>query len=437
MTSPGKDRSAARLTPNQVRGFWAAWAGWTLDGMDSFLYALVLVPALRELLPKAGIAADQAGLGFYGSLLFAVFLVGWGFAFLWGPVADRFGRVRTLVLTILCYSLFTFLGSVAASVWQLAVFRFLAGAGIGGEWTLGGVFVAEEWPESRRAQGAAYMHTGYYFGTFLAALVNYWIGARYGWRAVFAVGGMPALLVAFIRYGVREPQRWRQRVGAVGRASERPWTARAAFLSLFSREYRRRTAVNAALLLVSMVGLWAGSVYVPSAVTYLAGRDGYGPASAARLASYATMLLSAGTIAGCLLVPPLARRLGRRLTLGVYFALMGAAILLAFGYAFYLPRHALPWFIAGLFFLGVGGANFGVYTLWLPEQYRSECRASAFAFATSFGRFIAAGVTFLVGAEVARLQTIGIPIAYTAVAFGLGILLLPLAAETAGKELPV
>src|ERR1051326_2453782 len=151
--------------------------------MDSFIYALVLVPALRDLLPKSGIAPDQANVGLYGGLLFALFLVGWGCAFLWGPVADRFGRVRTLVLTILCYSSFTFLGCAAWSVGALAVFRFAAGAGIGGEWTLGGVFVAEEWPESRRQQGAAWMHTGYYFGIFLAALLNYAIGARYGWRS--------------------------------------------------------------------------------------------------------------------------------------------------------------------------------------------------------------------------------------------------------------
>jgi MFS family permease len=347
-------------------------------------------------------------------------------------VADRFGRVRTLVLTILCYSLFTFLGSVAAGVWQLAIFRFLAGAGIGGEWTLGGVFVAEEWPESRRRQGAAYMHTGYYFGTFLAAIVNYWVGTRYGWRAVFAVGGTPALLVAFIRYGVSEPQRWQRRVGALGRR----WTARDAFLALFSLEYRRRTAVNAGLLLVSMVGLWAGSVYVPSAVTYLATHDGYTAAAASRLATWATMLLSTGTIAGCLLLPPIARRVSRKISLGLFFALMGVSVAIGFGYLFYLPRHALAWFIAGLFFLGLGGANFAVYTLWLPEQYRSECRGSAFAFATSAGRFVAAGVTFLVGMAVSRMHTIGTPIAFTAVAFVLGILLLPLAVETAGKDLP-
>src|ERR1700733_5577519 len=114
------------LTTNQVRGFWAAWAGWALDGMDSFIYALVLVPALRDLLPRSGLPADQANVGLYGGVLFGVFFTGWGFAFLWGPIADRFGRVRTLVLTILCYSLFTLLGAFATSVWQLAIFRFLA-----------------------------------------------------------------------------------------------------------------------------------------------------------------------------------------------------------------------------------------------------------------------------------------------------------------------
>ncbi len=420
------------LTTNQIRGFWAAWAGWTLDGMDSFIYALVLVPALRDLLPRSGIAATQANTGFYGGVLFAIFLLGWGCAFLWGPIADRFGRVRTLIFTILCYSLFTFLGCAAATVWQLAIFRFLAGAGIGGEWTLGGVFVAEEWPESRRVQGAAWMHTGYYAGTFLAALINYWIGARYGWRAVFAVGGTPALLVAFIRYGVVEPKRWQQRLKQL----DRPWGARAAFFELFSPEYRRRTMVNAALLFISMVGLWAGSAYVPSSVTFLAGREGFSPAATARIASYATMILSAGTILGCLFLPVIAERLGRRRSLGIYFLLMFACIAIGFGYLFYLPTGALPRFLICLFFLGIGGANFAVYTLWLPEQYRTECRGSAFAFATSFGRFIAAGVTFLVGAGVSRMHTIGTPVALTSIAFLVGLALLPLAVETRGKELP-
>jgi MFS family permease len=420
------------LTKNQVRGFWAAWGGWALDGMDSFIYALVMVPALRELLPRSGIPATPENLGFYGGALFALFLVGWGLSLLWGPVADRFGRVKTLMLTIACYSLFTFLGAVATSVWPLAAFRLLAGVGIGGEWSMGGTFVAEEWPEDRRKMAAGAMHTGYYFGIFLAAIANYTIGARWGWRAMFAVGGTPALLVAFIRYGVSEPKRWQSRRAGEGRA----WTMGRAFRMLFSPAFRRRTVLNSVYILVSIIGLWAGSVYVPSAVTFLAARAGYDGAAAARLASFATMLLSAGTILGCLALPPLAERLGRRMTLGVYFLLMLAFILLGFGYVFYLAHDALRWFLVCLFFLGVGGANFAMYTLWLPEQYPTECRASAFAFTTSVGRFVGAGVTFLVGAGVAHFHTIGIPVALTSAAFLAGLLLLPFGEETRGRPLP-
>ena len=417
------------LTRNQRWGFAAAWGGWTLDGMDSFIYALVMVPALRDLLPRTGIPGDAANTGFYGGLLFALFLFGWGMSLVWGPVADRFGRVRTLMLTIICYSTFTFLGAVATTVWQLAAFRLLAGVGIGGEWSMGGTFVAEEWPEDRRKMAAGLMHTGYYFGIFLAAIVNYFVGALYGWRAMFAVGGTPALLVAFIRYGVREPKRWQTK--------SRRLTMWHSFRALFSPVYRRRTLLNSIYLLVSIAGLWAGSVYVPTAVNYLATKAGFDSAAATKLASYGTMLLSTGTIIGCIILPMLAERFGRRITLAIYFALMFIFIALGFGYVFYLTEHALFWFMICLFFLGIGGANFAMYTLWLPEQYPTECRASAFAFSTSAGRFAGAGITLLVGAGVARFHTIGIPVALTSVAFLLGLLLLPFGKETKGEVLPV
>jgi MFS family permease len=419
------------LTRNQVRGFWAAWGGWARDGMDSFIYALVLPPALTELLPRSGIQPTAGNIVYYGSVLFALFLIGWGCSMVWGPIADRFGRVRTLMFTILCYSMFTFLCAVVSTVWQLAVFRLAAGIGIGGEWSMGGTFVAEEWPEDRRAMGAGYMHTGYYFGFFLAALANYFIGTRYGWRAMFLLGGSPALLVTFIRYGVHESAAWRDRVAS----RHRPALGEA-FGKLFSPAYARRTALNSTYLLISIVGLWAGSVYVPTSVTQIALREGFSAAAGARLASYGTMLLSAGTIAGCLALPALADGLGRRATLAIYFVIMFLSIAIGFGYLFYLSRHALAWFLASLFVLGVGGANFAMYTLWLPEQYTTDCRASAFAFATSVGRFAGAGITFLVGAAVAAFHTIGTPIAFTSIAFLLGLLLLPFGEETRGKSLP-
>jgi MFS family permease len=417
------------LTANQIRSFLAAWGGWALDGMDSFIYALVLIPALKDLLPRSGIPATPANTGFYGGLLFAMFLVGWGLAFLWGPAGDRFGRVRTLTLTILCYSLFTFLGAVSTTIWQLGTFRLLAGFGIGGEWTLGGVLIAEEWPEARRKTAAGWMHTGYYFGVFLAAIANAVIGARFGWRAMFVLGGAPALLVSFIRRGVHEPARWTGQGGAI-RALGAP------LKDLFSPVLRRRTILNTTYLLISMTGLWAGSVYVPSSVTQIAMRAGRSAATAAHLASWATMLLSACTIVGCLAMAPLAERIGRRATLGFYFALMFVAIAFGFGYAFYLERGALEWFLLSLALLGFGGAHFAVYTLWLPEQYPVSCRASAFAFATSAGRFVAAGITLLVGAAIAHFKTLGMPVACTSVAFLLGLLVIPFGEETRGKALP-
>jgi MFS family permease len=419
------------LTHNQVRGFWASWGGWALDGMDSFIYALVLVPSLRELLPRSGIAATKGNVGYYGGLLFALFLCGWGLAFLWGPVGDKFGRVRTLMITIVWYSVFTFLSALVTNVWQLAALRLLAGIGIGGEWAMGGTFVAEEWPENRRRAGAGYMHTGYYVGIFLAALLNYGIGSRYGWRAMFLAGGLPALLLAWVRHGVTEPQRWRQKEGVV-----RSWRIWQPFAILFSNAMRRRTILNSLLMLASICGLWAGTVYVPAAVTALAEAAGQAGPHAAQLASSATMLVSFATILGCLAMPWLAEKLGRRGALGFFFALMLVFIALTFGKIFYLGAAALPWFFVCLFFLGFGGANFAVYTLWLPEQYPTECRASAFAFSTSAARFGGAGITFLVGAGVRHFQSLGIPVALTAIAFAVGLLLIPFGAETRGQTLP-
>jgi len=421
-----------KLNSNQIKGFWAAWGGWTLDGMDAFIYALVLVPALTELLPRSGVAATQGNVGYYGSILQALFLLGWGLSMVWGPIADRFGRVRALILTILFYSVFTLMCGLVTNIWQLAVLRVLCGIGLGGEQPMGGTFVAEEWPEDRRKMGAGYLHTGYYFGFFLAAIANYFIGARYGWRMMFAVGGIPVLLVGFIQYGVHESSRWKTRVVE---AHKRP-TLGAAFMKLFSPTYKRRTLLNSIFLLVSIVGLWAGTVYEPTSVIQIAIREGYTAPEAARLASYATMLLSVGTILGCLVLPVLAERFGRRMTLGLYFVVMFLSIAIGFGWVFYFTTNALAWFLVCLFFLGIGGANFAMYTLWLPEQYSTECRASAFAFATSVGRFAGAGITFLVGAGVTHYQTIGTPVAFTSLAFLLGLFLLPFGVETKGQPLP-
>ena len=422
------EKTWTKLDRNQIIGFWSAWAGWMLDGMDSFIYALVLRPALTELLPKSGIAATPQAIGTYGSILFALFLVGWGFSFIWGPIADKFGRTRTLAGTVLMYAVFTGAAYFAESVWQLAAFRFLAGIGIGGEWAMAGTYVAEAWPEDRRKMGAGYLQTGYYAGFFVAAGLNYTIGASYGWRAMFLCGLVPVFVSLFTLFKVKEPERWVE-------AEHTTLKRRSPLAEIFGPRYLKRTIVNSALLTIAIIGLWAGAVYEPSAVSLLAKKAGMDAAGAARAVSIATAVLSVGTILGCIVLPIIAEAIGRKATLMIYFAIMLVTIPIAFGWAFYLPNGLVP-FIVALFFLGFGGGNFAVFSLWLPEQYETRVRATAFAFATSIGRFIGAGVNFALGALVTVMHTIGTPVALTAIAFVVGIALVPFAVETRGETLP-
>ncbi len=413
------------LTGAQIRGFWAAWSGWTLDGMDSFIFALVLAPALTELLPKSGLDGSPPHVVFAGSVLFAVFLAGWGTSIIWGPLADRWGRTRTLAAAVACYALFTAAAAMAQNVWQLGVFRFLAGVGIGGEWALAGTYVAEVWPESRRKMGAGYLQTGYYVGFFLAAALNFTVGAAFGWRAMFLCGGAPVLLAFYMLSKVKESDRWVRTTTSQAVSRE----------GIFAPRYRRRTLLNAGLVTVSIIGLWAGAVYEPSAIVTLAKKAGHSALEATRLASFGTGLLSIGTVLGCLVAPPLAEKLGRRWAMALYFLGMALCIWLSFGWAFYVP-DGLSLFIGSLFFLGFFGGNFAMYSLWLPEQYPTAIRATAFAFVTSFGRFVGAGVNFLIGAGVHSYGSVGMPVATTAIAFVLGVFLLPLCLETRGEPLP-
>ncbi len=426
--APGRGRTP--LNGQQITGFWAAWAGWMLDGMDSFIYALVLAPAMRELLPRSGFSAAPADVAFAGSVLFGLFLVGWGLSFIWGPIADRFGRTRTLAGTVLIYSVFTGAAALADNVWQLGLFRFLAGIGIGGEWAMAGTYVAEAWPEDRRRQGAGYLQTGYYAGFFVAAVLNYTVGASLGWRAMFLCGLAPVVVSVVTLLRVKEPERWEQAHEAAARR-------RSPLARILSGELRDRTIVNTALVAVAIIGLWAGAVYEPTAVIKLATAAGDKLPDAQRMASYATGLLSVGTILGCLILPTIADRLGRRWCLALYFIGMAITIAAGFGWAFYLPpQTALPVFLAVLFFLGVFGGNFALFSLWLPEQYSTDVRATAFAFCTSVGRFVGAGVNFALAAGVQSMGTLGTPVALTAIAFALGLLVIPLAVETRGERLP-
>jgi MFS family permease len=423
------------LNRQQIIGFWAAWFGWMLDGMDSVIYALVLSPALAELLPKSGMDASPASIAEAGSIMFALFLIGWGMSFIWGPIADRFGRTKSLAATVLIYALFTGAAALSQNIWELAIFRFLAGVGVGGEWAMAGTYVAEAWPEDRRKMGAGYLQTGYYFGFFVAAALNFTIGAAYGWRWMFACGLAPVLVSVVTLLKVKEPERWEHKHSAA--AGVPVQRRRSPLAQIFRPPHLGQTIVMSVLLTVAVIGLWAGAVYEPTAIITLAKAQGMDQPAAVRMASFGTAILSVGTILGCLVLPVLAERIGRRKTLALYFVGMMVTVAAGFGWAFYLPAgSALPIFLTVLFFLGIAGGNFAVFSLWLPELFGTEVRASAFAFCTSVGRFVGAAVNFGLAAAVRGMGTLGTPVALTAVAFALGLLIIPFARETVGQTLP-
>ena len=293
----------SRLTKQHYIGFFGCWLGWVMDGVDSFIFALVFVPSMRELLPASGIEATGPNIAFAGSMMFALFLIGWGMAFIWGPLGDKWGRAKTLSLTIIVYSVFTAAAAFAQDVYQLAAFRFLAGIGVGGEWALAGTFIAEIWPEDRRAKAGGYLQTGYYVGFFIASALNFTVGAHYGWRAMFLCGLAPVVIALAVRVMIKEPQKWEVKETEAKKGKP--------LREIFSAPFRQRTIVLTSLLTCSIIGLWAGAVYAPAALTELAIKAGYQGRDIPQLVSYSSMLFSFMTIVGCLTLPFFAEALGR------------------------------------------------------------------------------------------------------------------------------
>src|SRR5271165_7635442 len=201
--------------------FLVVWACWTLDAADFGLFSLVLRPAMIDLL---GGNPPLTEIGKYGGLLSMAGLLGWAFGgFLFGIIADYIGRVRALAFSILIYSVFTALQGLSVGIWDFAVYRFIAGLGTGAELMVGIPLLAEVLGESHRAKIAGCMMTGGALGAFLGAWAYGLIGG-YGWRMVFFIGVLPAILIGVMRRRMMEPERFeavRQRRQAVSAGQRR------------------------------------------------------------------------------------------------------------------------------------------------------------------------------------------------------------------------
>ena len=270
--------------------------------------------------------------------------------------------------------------------------------------------------------GAGYMHTGYYFGFFLAALANYVIGANFGWRWMFVLGGTPALLVGWIQSGVHESAGVEGEVRESRRASHGCAT-RSRRCS--ARAFPGATITMSLLFMVSIIGLWAGSIYVPTAVTQIALREGHTAAEAATASRHtaARSSRSAPSSAACWR-PCSPKPSAARKAMALYFVLMLIGIGLGFGKVFYMANALMPFFML-IFFLGLGGANFALYTLWIPEQYTHRVPRQRDRL-HQLGRPLRRrrdGVPRRRG-HPAAMGSLGVPVAITAVAFIIGLLVL-------------
>ena len=408
-----------------------AWLGWVFDSMDATIYAIVLHPALEELLRTSvadGLVSHEV-IGWYGGLIFSIFLIGWAVGgVLFGIVADYFGRTKTLIITILVYSLFTGLAALSDTWWHLAIYRFVTALGIGGEWAAGAVIVAEVWPEEKRAKAAGILQSAWAAGFFLAAAINLLLQS-YSWRVLFLVGILPAFMSLFIFMWVEEPDRWvksrsQELLSGAGR--------RVKLLDLFKGNLLRPTLVGSSLAFVAVFGLWGATNWVPTLVRELPDLQGLDRAVQSTYVSYAIMALNLGALVGYFCFGPMADRFGRR----PIFAVMFAGSLVMLPITFQTPHtyaHVLLLLpVLGFFNNGI----FSGFPIYLPELYPTSLRATGAGFCFNAGRILASTGPFLTGFLVTSLGSFGRAASAVALIYLVGLAILPFAPETRGRPLP-
>jgi MFS family permease len=377
------------LTRYQWTVFFVVWAGWALDATDFGLYSAVLRPALTELL---GGNPSVAAIGRIGGILAMVGLLGWAFGgFVFGMIADYIGRVRTLALSILIYSVFTAAQGFSHSPLELGIFRFLGGLGTGGELIVGIPLVAEAFAESGlRARVLGIMMTGGAFGSLIGGAI-YGLVGPYGWRWVFFVGIIPALLIAFIRKGMGEPEHFeavrarRQTARATGATNEADREfLRFIPLQLFNRENRYNTFVGLMFALGTLLAIWTTVIWLPTIITQMLGNTGIKGKAAIPFVSHGMMLWGIGGIFGYAAFGFIADAIGRKPAILLYsFGTLALGLFLYLGvhtYTYY--PYLLP--VYGFFVLGV----FSGHAVYLPELFPTHVRATAVSFCNGTGRIV-------------------------------------------------
>ncbi len=444
-TTVTRQRTLLDMNGYQWTVLFAAWLGWGFDIFDSILMNYVAPNAVPTLLgiPLGTPEAQSATLWWTG-IFTSVLLVGWAVGgIIFGKIADRIGRTKTLLLTMLLYSVGTAACAFAPNIWVLLLFRIIASLGIGGEWAAGAAMVAEVVPEKRRVEAGALLYTAAPFGLFLATFVTfqitgvYFTDAAVSWRYVFLFGLVPAAVAFFVRLFVKEPERWKK-VGSEHRAK---------ISELFSPKYRALTISGFCMAVTALITWWSGNAFIPIVAKGLASRE-WTELTNAGVAGLPTMEImgqqwvktatnafNLGGLIGTLLTIPIAKNFGRKTMFLVFYLVAAVSIMAAFGLDLAPHTRLYFYFPIGVSVFGI----FGSFTFYLPELFPTRLRATGSGFTYNIGRFLAAFGPFLVGSIAASganaLDSAITVLFWVGVIPLIGLATLPLVIETRGRPL--
>ena len=450
MQTPAPEPVSGRWWHGLNRYHWfvfiVASLGWLFDCLDQQLFTLSRMPAMKALLPEG---KDPILWGGYAT---SVFLAGWATGGLvFGALGDRIGRAKTMMLTILIYSLCTGLSALSTSFWDFAFYRFITGLGVGGEFAVGVALLAEVMPARSRSGALGALQALSAMGNISAALIGMGmagleksgvISLGNSWRWMFVIGAIPALLALVIRARMKEPEQWQKMKdsGALDRHSKFTYG------ELFRDPRWRRNAIVGMLLVCSgVIGLWGIGFFTPELIrtvlskTYAAQgmtKEQIGPL-VDKWASWGLLTLQIGAFFGMLSASWVAARLGRRKAFAIAFST--ALIATACAFQFYTNASQTFWLIPimGFFQLAV----FAVYAIYLPELFPTHLRSTGTSFCYNVGRFLAAAGVPVIGmlkTEVFAHHPEPMPPAALVMCcvFLLGLIVLPFAPETKDKPLP-
>jgi MFS family permease len=422
--------------------------GWIFDCLDQQLFILARQPAMQELVQGSSTPAREV-VDAFASYATAIFLVGWGGGgLLFGVLGDRIGRAKTMLITILVYSVFTGFSAASLTFWDFVLYRFLTGLGVGGEFAVGVALVAEVMPDRARPYALSLLQALSAVGNVTAAMLNMAMGGlvQFGlidsvWRPLFVVGAVPALLVLVVRRRLREPERWQ--AAAHGQAAARQLGS---YRALFGDpRWRKHALVGLGLAFSGVVGLWAVGFFtmdlVGNVLTARFTAEGLPPYEVAGRAAFwksvTSLMINGGGFVGMCSFGILTQHIGRKSAFTIAFvaALASTAAVFLWLCEFWQIFVLVP--VMGFCQL----ALFAGYAIYFPELFPTHLRSTGTSFCYNVGRFVAALGPALLGLLTSHVfASTEEPLRYAGLTmcgiFVIGLLVLPLAPETKDQPLP-